>query len=221
MGTIPTAELCERYTDLHTGVINDALLDEGIDHQVLRPGITPLREDMVVAGEAYPAEGRPNDDIDSGDAFRKLLKMIDEVPDNSVLTLAANDDQYAQIGGLASTALSQNGCHGAVVDGGVRDSHEIFELDFPAFSRYRTPAAPSQRWEILDWNTTVTVGGVEVSPSDIVVGDVDGVVVVPNEMAEDTLLTAEKFEASEEETQQQLLNGKSLYEAFKHGQSAE
>ncbi|QCC49375.1 RraA family protein [Halobellus limi] len=204
---IETPELCERYERLYTGALTDVLDDHDIVDQTLHPDIAPLTQDMRTAGVAYPVVGRPNRAVDDEENIRNILEMFGDAPEDSVLMYDTNDDRAAHIGELSVTSLKARGCRGAVVDGGARDVAYILERDFPVFARYNTPADAVPRWEILDWGVDAVVGGIEVSPGDVVVGDVDGVVVVPEAVREEILLEAEELVDTENEVREAVRDG--------------
>lgn len=211
---IPTPELCDRYADLYTGAITDVMDDQGLYDQTLDPDITPLEPGMSTAGLAFPVVGRPNRNIDGEKNIRRILQMLGAAPEDGVVIYKSNDDRSAHIGELSVTALKEQGCRGAVLDGGVRDTSYILERDFPVFNRYETPADAVYRWEILDWDVSTVVGGVEVQPGDIVVGDLDGVIVVPRVHAESILVDAEDLRESENHVRDAVRNGMAPLEAY-------
>lgn len=211
-------ELCERYASLYPGAVTDVLDEMGHLDQTMDPSIAPLDREMTTAGIAYPVVGRPNDDLDPDENIRNIVTMFSDVPENAVLTYQTDDDVAAHIGELSVTALKEAGCRGAVVDGGARDVDYILNRDLPVFARYNTPADAVPRWEILDWDVTATVGGIEVSPGDVVLGDVDGVVVIPREVAVDVLEAAERVVNTENEVRAAVLDGVTPLDAYEeHG----
>jgi regulator of RNase E activity RraA len=194
---IPDEELCDRYAALYPGAITDVLDDRGYTDQTLSADIDPVTKDMTMAGIAYPCRGRPNRSVDEDENIRNILKMLRDAPEQAVVTYETNATDSSQLGELSVECLLARNCRGAVLDGGVRDLSYILENDFPVFTSFRTPADAVPRWEILEWDTTAVVGGVEVSPGDVVVGDIDGVVVVPEEIAVDVLEEAEALADTE------------------------
>jgi len=214
MPDIPDDELCRRYEDLYTGLVTDVLDERGYRDQTLDTAIEPVRPDMTAAGLAFPCVGKANHDIDPDKQIRTFLEMLGEVPENGMLVIGANSDDAAQIGELTTIALQNQGCRGAVVDGGTRDTGFIREQDYPAFTRYLTPADAITRWELLDWDTTAVVGGVEISPGDVVIGDIDGVAVVPGDIAGEVLETAEEMRDDESRVREAIREGVSPLEAY-------
>lgn len=215
---LPTSELCDRFAALYSGAIADVLDDRGLRHQTLDAEIGPLRDGMSTAGIAYPCVGRPNGSVDPEANIRNLLRMLGGAPADAVVLYETNATDSAQIGELSVESLLAAGCRGAVLDGGVRDVGLILENDFPMFTRYLTPADAVPRWEILDWDTRAVVGGVDVEPGDVVVGDDDGVVVVPGSIAVAVLEEAEALASTEDAVREAVKRGVHPLEAYEeHG----
>lgn len=214
MSDIPIQELCDRYEKIYPGALTDVLDDHGLVDQTVHPGIEPLTDGMRTAGIAYPVVGRPNRAVDAEQNIRRLLEMFGEAPPDSVLMYDTNDDRAAHIGELSVTSLQSRGCRGAVVDGGARDVNYILDRDFPVFARYNTPADAVSRWEILEWGVEAVVGGVQVARGDIVVGDADGVVVIPEDISEEILVEAEELVDTEDRVREAVLEGTLPLDAY-------
>jgi len=211
---IPDDELCERFADLYPGAITDVMDDRGYMDQILDAEIDPIRDQMTVAGLAYPCRGRPNRNVDEDENIRNFLNMLRDAPDNSVVTYETHATDSSQLGELSVECLMARNCRGAVIDGGVRDLSYILENDFPVFAKFSTPADAIPRWELLDWNTDAVVGGVEVRPGDVLVGDVDGVVAVPADIAEEVLREAEALADTENHVRKAVREGGDPLEAY-------
>jgi regulator of RNase E activity RraA len=211
---VPTAELCDRYGALYPGAITDVLDDRGLTDQTLSPDIDPVTPGMTVAGVAYPCRGRPTRGLDEEENVRNILKMLRDAPEHAVVAYETNATDSAQLGELSVECLLARNCRGAVLDGGVRDLSYVLENDFPVFTSFRTPADAVPRWELLEWDTTAVVGGVEVSPGDVVVGDVDGVVVVPEGIALSVLEEAETLADTETRVRAHVREGGDPVEAY-------
>lgn len=209
-----TGELCDRYADLYTGVVTDILDERGYPDRTIRGGIDPLDRSMTMAGVAFPAVGRRNAGVDPEAQIRDHLRMVGQVPSHGILVIEANDSVSAQVGELMTTALQAQNGRGCILDGGVRDTSFILDQGFPVFAAYRTPEDSVPRWELLDWDVDVVVGGVDISPGDIVVGDVDGVVVVPSEIAREVLEAAEEKVGAEDRVRRAIREGATPLEAY-------
>lgn len=109
-----------------------------------------------------------------------------------MIAYQTRDEDAAHLGEFSTLALQSRGCRGAVVDGGVRDVRSILDQEFPVFSRYLTPADSPPRWRLANWDVPIHIGAVEVSPGDVLVGDIDGVVCVPRDIREEVLQRAEE-----------------------------
>lgn len=201
------SQLCDRYEQLYTGVVADVMDEMGYHSRTLDPDILPLERGMTTAGIAFPAVGVTNDDVDPDVQIRRFLEMLGEAPADSVLAINTNDTSSSHIGELSTIALSNRGCRGVVLEGGVRDTEFILEQEFPVFAQYQTPADSVPRWELIEWGEPTVVGGVHIEPGDVILGDIDGVLVVPQDIAEEVLHAAEADRDTESELRQALRNG--------------
>jgi regulator of RNase E activity RraA len=141
------------------------------------------------------------------------LDLIDEAPKGSVIviSIAGGETEVAVWGGLMTAGAVANGHAGAVLDGGVRDLVEIRrDYDFPVYARSVSPGTTLGRYRTVASQVPVRVGGILVHPGDILVGDVDGVVVVPRAKAEAVLAMAEEIDARELEQAKLILAEQSL-----------
>jgi regulator of RNase E activity RraA len=207
MDDIATAELCDRYEQLYTGVVADVLDSMGYRGQIMDSDIEPVNPSQTVAGTAYPAIGRRNRSVDYEAEIQRFLEMLGDAPANSCLVLDANATDSAQVGELTTRALTKQGCRGVITNGGTRDTQFIKDQNVPVYVRFQTPADSLCRWELFDWDTTAVVGGVEVSPGDIVFADIDGVTVVPEDIAEEVLLEAEAMRDDEDSVREAVSDG--------------
>src|SRR4029453_7808179 len=180
---IPAPELCGRYGRLYTAAITDVLDHHGCYRQTLPHDIAGLTPDARVAGLAFPAAGRSTRKPDPERAIRAFLTLLGAVPRDAVLVIESNDDVAAHFGELSAVAMKARGVRGVVIDGATRDAAYIERERFPVFCRYRTPLDSLPRWRAVEWGRPITIGGVRIEPGDVVVGDLDGVAVVPRALA--------------------------------------
>lgn len=141
------------------------------------------------------------------------LDLIDEAPAGSVIVIAIEGGQseVAVWGGLMTAGAVANGHAGAVLDGGVRDLVEIRrDYGFPVYARSVSPGTTLGRYRTVAAQVPVRVGGILVHPGDLIVGDVDGVVVVPRAQAAEVLKLAQEIDARELEQARLIIAEKSL-----------
>jgi len=210
---IPIEELCARYGRLYTAAVADALDDKGQWHQIIDRRIQPLTLEMRVAGPAFTMLGRPERSTDR--AIRKGVKAVDALRPHTVAVMDCTGEEITgQWGELLTNGAIVRGCTGAVIDGGTRDVAAILKMGFPVFSKYRSPADAKGRWNVVDFDCPVRIGGVAVAPGDFIVGDCDGVVVVPRDLVVEVLLEAEEVVKTETEIRQRVRDGQSVAKLY-------
>ena len=210
-----TSDLARRFSALYTGALTDVLDRHGYLQQTLSNDLAPLRPGTRLAGPVYPVLGRPHPGHDYDTSIRLVLEMLGSVPAGSVAVYETNDRSAAHFGELSATSLASRGCAGAVIDGGTRDADYILREDFPVFSRYVTPQDCVPRWELLGHgDVTIVVGGVRVALGDWIVGDPDGLVIVPGDRVEEILAEAEEKVATESEIRDSVRDGMLPLDAY-------
>lgn len=166
----------KQFYDLPTTCISDAL--NGMNN--LDPSIKPLQDSYKVAGRAFTVK------IPAGDNTM-VLKAIKEASPGDVLVVDAKGESYRAVAGDFVVSLAQKlGIAGIIVDGVIRDLIGVRSLNFPVFSKGTTVAA-SFKNDAGEINVPISCGGVSITPGDIIVGDADGVVVIPQADAEKVL----------------------------------
>ncbi len=208
-------ELQSRYSQLYTAVVGDILDQLGYWHQILPGEIQALARGTKIFGEAFTVEGqRALDNSENDNSVR--VEMLEQVPGNSIVVMAAQADQgAAHWGEITALAARNNGCLGAVVDGGTRDVEQLLAHSFPTFARFRSPAASTGRWSVKHWQVPVQVGLVTVNPADYILGDLDGIIVIPRNLAARVLGLAEEKVAKEKGMRAALAQGTGIGEVFR------
>jgi 4-hydroxy-4-methyl-2-oxoglutarate aldolase len=179
-----------------------------MDHE-LRPRINEKR---IVGPAVTVLEGPTTEFLPPQHA----LELIDAAAAGSVMVIAIDGEANVAIwGGLMTAGSYARGLAGAVLDGGVRDIYEIRrDYDFPVIARSVSPGTTLGRFKTLGANVPVVCGGIEVNPGDIIVGDADGVVVVPRAKAEEVLTMAQEIDKRELEQARLIVEAKSLKEGL-------
>jgi regulator of RNase E activity RraA len=193
---ISDEELLGRYEQLYTGAISDVLREHALLDQALPGYFQPLRPERTVAGLAFTVKSAPNVRIQGEMAFR--TQMLGELPANTIVVWDTSGDEKATLWGGVMTATAIGlGVKGAVIDGGIRDTHQILEKDFPVYFKHRCPNGSLGRCLITHYQLPIKIGDVVIRPGDVVLGDIDGVVVVPRQIAMEVLVRAEEIKANE------------------------
>lgn len=210
---LPVEELCARFRQLYVAAIADVLDDRGLWHQVMDEHIKSLRLDHKVAGVAHTALGRPERSTDR--SIRLGAKMIDGLQPYEVAVFDCSDDRtVGHWGELLTNGAVTRGAVGAVIDGGMRDTAAVLDMDFPVFHRFRVPRDAKGRWNVVAVQQPIVCGGVPVNPGDIIVGDCDGVVVVPGAISAEVLLEAEETVRVENEIRDRVRAGEAVGDLY-------
>lgn len=168
--------IIDQFQEVPTTCISDAL--QGLNN--MDPAIKPLKEEYRVAGRAFTVQMPVGDNT-------AVLKAIREAKPGDILVIDAKGDFFRAIAGDFVVGMAKAlGIKGIIVDGSIRDLIGIKQLDFPVFSRGATVAA-SVKAGVGEINVPISCGGAAVQPGDIIVGDADGVVVVPRALEQEVL----------------------------------
>jgi regulator of RNase E activity RraA len=144
------------------------------------------------------------------------LEAVDGCQADDVLIAAAAGSFRSGIWGeLLSTAARNRGCVGAIVDGAVRDVHKMKQMGFPVFARAMCVYDSRDRQRVIDLDVAVMIDGVQFSPGDLVVADIDGVVVVPRDIEEQVIRAAWEKVHAENEVRDAIQGGLGAVEAFR------
>ena len=229
--------LSSRLRRLSSTVVSDVLDRAGFPHQSLSAAIRPLATGMKFAGAAACFSGVTVYGESSGAKTLSPFEIDRAGAEGVVIVIAMNGHTMsAAIGGLMCLALQRRGCAGVVVDGGARDVGEIIDLGLPVFCRYATPLISAGRWALTGARAPIRVTGqasetVEIAPDDLIIGDADGAVVIPQALVEEITPLSVEQERLEAWIMTEIERGvalpglypanaetKARYEAFKRGQ---
>lgn len=184
--------------ELFTAVIGDAMDKMNLLHQFLPPNIQPLKENMFLIGRAMPVlEADTFEELSHGSQnalmakpFGLMLEALDDLKKNEVYICSGASPNYALVGELMMTRAKILGAAGAVANGYSRDTFGMLELDFPIFSYGNYAQDQGPRGKVIDFRVPIEMDGVRINPGDIIVGDIDGVCVVPKAYEEEVFLRA-------------------------------
>lgn len=213
---ITDKELLKRYENLYTGAVNDVLREFCYLEQALPKRIIPLREYQTYAGFAFTVLSSPNVKIQGEMEFRG--QMLDEMHEDAfVIWDTSRDDKATLWGGVMTATAKKKKVKAACIDGGIRDTHQILDADFPLFYEYRISNGSLARCQITHYQIPIKIGDVTIKPGDIVVGDIDGIVIVPRDIAYDVLIRAEEIFENEKTIFGWVKEGQTVDEIVKKG----
>jgi regulator of RNase E activity RraA len=170
---------------LFTAVIGDVLDVKGYTHQFLPPHIRALQPDKIIAGRAMTVleadtAGDRLGHSGKTESFGLMFKALDDLKPDEIYICSGSSPRYALWGEMMSTRAKGLGAVGAVLDGFHRDTKGVLALNFPVFSMGSYAQDQRVRGRVIDYRCPIEFGnGVRVEPGDIIVGDIDGVVVIP------------------------------------------
>jgi len=208
--------LPEIRQSLYSAVLSDVLDELGLREQAMTPSIRPLDEDLVLAGFARTGLYRevfcvvPDEN-----PYELEMALVDDLKSDEVAVFGCcGSRRIAPWGELLSTASRARGAAGCVTDGMVRDIRAIRALRFPVFHGGIAPLDSKGRGKVAEIDTPIRCGGVAVAAGDLVVGDADGVVVVPRSVEEEVLRRAFAKVTGENATREELAAGARLADVF-------
>lgn len=203
------------HPSVRSATISDSLDLLGIRNNSMSLDIKPLDPGMKVSGFAATIEFEPTSEYDSNDPYGPAIDFLDSLQGGEVAVVATGQSiRSAFWGELFSTAAKGRGVSGVVSDGPLRDVNQILEVGFTAFGIGTSPYDYKGRMKVTRIRTEVNCGGVSVSPGDFIIGDIDGVVVVPKFAIEEVFAAANARALGENHVLKDLKAGSSVRAAW-------
>lgn len=200
-------EVVKQLAEFPTSAVSDALDRLGIAGQAF--GIRPVGAAVKLCGRAHTGRYQPVD-VNGGN----VGDYIDDVPPGEVIVLDNAGREDATVwGDILTLVAARRGIGGTVIDGICRDADRSRELEYPIFARDRWMRTGKDRVQLVEMQVPVTIGQVRVRPGDVVLGDADGVVIVPREREAEVVDTVLAIERAEEAIRERVLAGSRLDEA--------
>lgn len=207
--------MADRYSKIYTAAINDIFQAKGLHHQWLGPEITCKTLDLqnrIIAGAAFTVQWIFDPLPDKRN--KPAAKMVQSYPEDSIIVVDAGADQISGFWGeLATTVCQKNGVRGAVINGGAKDTGIIKTMEFPIFCKFTSPVDGFYRSRLHGYQIPIWFNEILIQPDDMIVADNDGVLVIPQDIAEEILLEAERRVSEEKQTRRLLKQGVSADEA--------
>ena len=210
-------QTCDKLRTVSTATVATALYKRGFRNQAIQD-VHPLGANQpTMVGEAFTLRYMPaREDLNPITVFRDRShpqrKAVEDCPPGAVLVMDSRKDaRAASAGSILITRLMQRGVAGVVTDGGFRDSVEIGQLNFPAY--HHRPSAPTNLTlhQAIDINVPIGCGDAPVFPGDVILGDGDGVIVIPANIADEIAAEAVEMTAFEDFVAEQVRKGRSIF----------
>jgi len=199
---------------LYSPVVGDILDLLGLFHQFLPQPIQPILTTMRIAGRAMP--------VQIADAwgkqefpFGRVTEALDQIQPHEIYVVTGGSMNCAAWGEIMTATAKTRGGAGAIVDGFHRDTPRVLEQNWPVFSRGRFAQDAGVRSKVADFRCPVEIGGVFINPGDLVFGDLDGVVVVPQAVEKEVVTRAVEKARAEKVVRKDIEAGLSSTEAFR------
>ena len=198
----------------YSGAVYDAMRELDLDAGIVPNNIRPVDPTTVVVGKIWTCSGGMVEGLSQDDSLLSWTGMLSAAPSGSVVVCQPNDSTIAHMGELSAETLKFRGVKGYVVDGGNRDTDFILKLGFPVFCRYLTPSDIVARWQVQSMGEPITIGDVRIQTDDFILGDRDGVVVIPASAASSVAKLVHEVMNTENELRNMILNGIDPQEAY-------
>jgi len=205
-----SSEMIESFRGVTVACVADALWEQGVSAH-MSYDIKPITPGKIVGPAMTIREEPVNERLKPTHAF----ELIDNCKPGHVIAISVGGFRDVSIwGGILTAGAIVHGLEGAVLDGGVRDIEAILrDTNFPIFARSISPASTVGRFKTVAANEPVVVGGITIYPDDLIIGDRDGVVVVPNSLLDETLRLSLEIYEREVQMTEYILKNKSLVDA--------
>ena len=208
------AALTERLAACYSGAVHDVLRGMGHENVVLPASIKPLDPSRRLAGPAWTVSGHIDRTKTRDETLLGWCTLLSRAPAGHVVVCQPHNHEVALMGELSAQTLAARGVLGYVVDGGSRDSDLVLEQGFPGFCSCLTPWDIVGRWIPEAYGAPIDIGGVTIATGDYVLGDRDGVVIVPRGIAEEVIAQTEQVVATESDMRRALVGGMDPVDAY-------
>jgi len=199
--------LIERLGACYTGAVHDVLRMMGRENIVLPPAIKSIAPGQKLAGPVWTVAGHIDRTRSRDDCLLGWCTLLAKAPSGHVIVCQPHNHEVALMGELSAQTLQARGVRGYVVDGGSRDTDLVLAQGFPVFCSFLTPSDIVQRWIPDRYGEPVTIGTVTISTGDYLLGDRDGVVIIPRALAEEVVTKTEEVVATETDMRRALIGG--------------
>ncbi|MEO8537183.1 MAG: RraA family protein [Betaproteobacteria bacterium] len=209
-----SAALTARLARCYAGAVHDVLRMMGHERIALPPAIKAIAPGTRLAGPAWTVAGHIDRSKTRDECLLGWCTLLAKAPAGHVVVCQPNTHEIALMGELSAQTLQARGVLGYIVDGGSRDTDLVLAQGFPVFCAFLTPTDIVERWIPDRYGEPVTIGDVTVTTGDFVLGDRDGVVVIPSRAADEAVARATTVMDTESEMRSALIAGMDPVDAY-------
>src|SRR5262245_56210795 len=208
------SQLSDRLEQCYTAAVHDVMRLHQLMDFALPWEIRTLIPGIKVAGPAFTFRGHIDPSIPPDETYLVWTKILGDIPAGSIGICQPNDHTVAHMGELSAETLKRRGIKGYVVHGGCRDTAFIRRIGFPVWCRYATPADIVGCWIPEGFGEAITFANVHVRTGDYILADDDGVVIIPDDRAQDILDETEEMIGRENLVRHAILDGMNPQQAY-------
>ena len=207
-------DFCDRLEAVYTGALHDVMRAMGLTNFVLPPEILPLANGDKLAGPIYTVDGKSGTDFDAHETLLEWTGLLSKAPSGHVVICQPNTHEVALMGELSAETLKFKGIRGYIVDGGSRDVEFLLNMEFSTWCSFKTPKDIVGRWLPVSFNETIRIGDVDISGGDWVLADLDGIVILPKDKAEEIVAETEHVIGTENKIRSAIFEGMDPQDAY-------
>ena len=197
----------ERLAACYTGAVHDVLRMMGHENIVLPPSIKAIAPGTRLAGPVWTVSGHIDRTKSRHETLLGWCTLLASAPSAHVIVCQPHNHEVALMGELSAQTLKARGVLGYVVDGGSRDTDLVLEQGFAVFCAFLTPSDIVQRWIPDRYGEPVTIGDVTIATGDYLLGDRDGVVIIPRALIDEVIAKTEEVVSTETDMRRALIGG--------------
>jgi len=208
MKEIDIDNLLKRYKKLYLPAVTDVLDKMGYTNQWLGKNLKPIGPVVTIAGEALTVKYAHSLSNSIEDSIEGDTTMLEKIRNNNVIVVDNGGNEMTGLwGGMSALIAKKRGAEGLVIDGGVRDTSYIIEQGLPIYARFTSPLDSLGRFKIVNTNVPICINNIIIHPGDIIMGDYDGVLSIPRDIAQEVLLKVEDLVENEIKIRNALQSG--------------
>ena len=207
-------KLTARLGECYTGVVHDVMRAMGLRDFTLPAELRPLFPERRMAGPAFTIDGRVDPRADPHETLLAWTGLLSKAKPGHIWVSQPNDRIVAHMGELSAETLKNKGVRGCIADGYVRDVDFLIAMEFQTWSRGYTPRDIVGYWLPRAVDVDIKIGDVIIAPGDYMVADRDGIIRVPQAIAEDVITKAEAAITTENKVRTAILSGVDPQEAY-------